>query len=115
GYAGVGVRAYSNRESAEFDEEDQSITLRGGSITTIGEESYGIFAQDNGSRVIGESSNEGNLTISTQGKEAFGVAVFGWASADLTDVDITTKGEGAKGVILNPTGYDNVSSGGPLF
>jgi outer membrane autotransporter protein len=114
GDTGIGVRAYSAYENEagipSGATPDQTVNINGGSITTQGEESYGIWSQDMGSHVIAGSytdpgdSSVNPLAITTSGKNAYGVAVFGGADAKLTDVAIKTSGDGASGVSLNTVG-----------
>lgn len=114
GDTGVGVRAYSAYEKASEipigTTASQTAYINGGSITTSGVESYGLWAQDMGSHIVAGSytdptnSSVTPLTITTSGKDAYGVAVYGGADASLTDVTINTSGVGASGVALNTLG-----------
>ena len=113
GDTGVGVRAYSAYETADESPTptpSQTVNINGGSITTSGVESYGLWAQDMGSHIVADSYTDPSsssvtpLTITTSGENAYGVAVYGGADASLTDVVVNTSGAGASGVALNTLG-----------
>jgi|GEM_PF-440358 len=99
GDTGIGLRAYSYDKVAGDAVDTPSITVTGGSISTAGTESYGAWSQN-----IGAEISLDGTTIQTQGANAYGVVAFNQGNLDLTDVDISTQGDGAYGASLNTMG-----------
>lgn len=76
--------------------EGSTLTLSGGTVTTIGAGSGGLFALGNASKVIANQT-----LVSTIGDSAQGASAENGGSLDLTSVSLTTTGPNAAGVSIN--------------
>ncbi|WP_208975132.1 hypothetical protein, partial [Pusillimonas noertemannii] len=92
------VHAYSGFKTAGESTDKPSIELSGGSVTTTGLESYGLFAQNNGSVVTAS-----DLNVTTEQDQSYGVVAYNGGRVELTDVDIETHGVHARGISVDET------------
>src|SRR3546814_2629755 len=93
GHASTGVKAW--RETSGYPGAASSVTLTGGSVTTLGSESYGLLAQNAGSTVTAS-----NLSVTTQGSQSFGVNAYNGGDVTLSNVNIITNGDSAHGLVV---------------
>ncbi|PVY60357.1 outer membrane autotransporter protein [Pusillimonas noertemannii] len=92
------VHAFSNFTTTGDSTDKPSIELNGGSVTTTGLESYGLFAQNNGSTI-----SASDLTVTTDKDQSYGVVAYNGGQVDLTNVDIETSGIHARGISVGET------------
>src|SRR3546814_3859118 len=69
------------------------IDLNVGLVTTTGLESYGLFAQNNGSVI-----NASNLSVTTDKDQSYAVVAYNGGQITLDSVDIDTFGLHARGI-----------------
>src|SRR3546814_20488278 len=69
------------------------IDLNGGLVTTTGLESYGLFAQNNGSVI-----NASNLSVTTDKAQSYAVVAYTGGQITLDSVDIDTFALHARGI-----------------
>ena len=91
GYHGHGVQA-GDTDTPEGD--GGHVTLNGGTITTNGDEAYGLHA-------YGNSDIDGTATVVTHGDLSFGAFAESDSQITLDGTSITTTGNGAIGVLAN--------------
>src|SRR5690606_39023420 len=74
---------------------DASVTMTGGSITTVGNRAIGVRASMGGTATITLTDDE---AISTMGQNAHGISTADNAAVSMTGGDISTTGSNARGV-----------------
>lgn len=92
GLASTGVKAWHGIPGSSLT---SGAILTGGSVTTLGNESYGLLAQNLGSTVTAS-----NLSVTTQGSQSFGVDTYNGGVVNLSNVNVTTNGANAHGLVV---------------
>src|SRR3546814_8746926 len=73
----------------------------GGSITTSGEDAYGLSAQNIGSVISVNTTGSASTAITTTGSNAYGAVAYNGATLNLKSTRISTSGAGARGISIN--------------
>jgi outer membrane autotransporter protein len=95
GLASTGVKAWREANTSTHPGDTSTATLTGGSVATLGNESYGLLAQNAGSSVAAS-----NLAVSTAGNDSYGVDAYNGGAVVLDNVSISTTGEDAHGLVM---------------
>ncbi len=90
------VHAFSGRTTDSKPEDAPTIALQDSRVRTYANDAYGLSAQNIGSRITATGS-----AIETHGENAYGAVAYNGAVLDLTDTDIDTWADGARGISLN--------------
>jgi len=90
------VHAYSGRTTDSKPEDTPTIELRDSRIRTYAGDSYGLSAQNIGSRITATDS-----AIETHGENSYGAVAYNGAVLDLAGTTIDTWADGARGISLN--------------
>src|SRR5690606_12398185 len=93
GLAATGVKAW--REVSGYLGASADVTMDGGSVTTRGNESYGLLAQNAGSTI-----HASKLAVDTAGSQSYGVNAYNGGSPTLQDVAVNTTGSNAHGLVM---------------
>src|SRR5690606_7676593 len=93
GLASTGVKSW--REVSGYSGITASTTLTGGSVTTLGNESYGLLAQNAGSTITAS-----NTTVATSGSQSYGANADNGGALTLSNVAVRTSGANAHGLVM---------------
>ncbi|UYO95202.1 autotransporter outer membrane beta-barrel domain-containing protein [Pollutimonas sp. M17] len=95
------VHAYSNQKTAAATSDAASIQINGGSITTSGQDAYGLSAQNINAAIATNATGSASTTITTTGENAYGAVAYNGAALNLRNTQISTFGAGALGIAIN--------------
>lgn len=95
------VHAYSNQKTAIATSDSASIQVNGGSITTSGQDAYGLSAQNINAAIATNATGSASTTITTTGGNAYGAVAYNGATLNLKNTRVSTSGAGALGISIN--------------
>ncbi len=93
GLASTGVKSW--REVSGYPDITATTTLTGGSVTTLGNESYGLLAQNAGSTITAT-----NTAVATSGSDSYGANAYNGGALVLSGVTVKTSGANAHGLVM---------------
>ncbi|GAB2580739.1 autotransporter outer membrane beta-barrel domain-containing protein [Dyella jejuensis] len=98
----------SGEHAQGVENHGADITMRGGSIETLGHDAYALYAAND--YPAGASISTDDVEIRTDGDGSHGAVSWNGATLSLAQSGITTKGEEAVGVIVNHGGTNHGGS-----